>query len=115
MNDLIEQGPIALFFAMAVVHAIADFPLQGAWLAQHKSRHNANNRSEWMVALCAHSLIHAGGVWLITGSMLFGGIELVLHSAIDMTKCEKRINLLTDQSLHLLCKAGYAVALVMLS
>ncbi len=113
MSGLIEQGPFAVFFGLVVVHALADFPLQGAYLAQYKNRHTATSRSEWIVALSAHSLIHAGGVWLITGSMLFGGIELILHALIDTVKSDKRIGLLTDQSLHLLCKAGYVAAITL--
>ena len=113
MSGLLEQGPLALFLALVIVHALADFPLQGAYLVQQKNRHLADGRSEWLVAITAHCLIHAGGVWLITGSMLFGCIEFVLHGIIDLCKSEKKYGLLTDQTLHLLCKVGYVTAWVL--
>lgn len=111
MNALVQEGPLALFFALAIGHALADFPLQGSYLSVQKNRHLADGRSEWLVALLSHSLIHAGAVWLVTGSMLMGGIELVLHSLIDLAKCEKKFGYLADQGLHLLCKLGYVIAL----
>lgn len=96
---------------MAIGHALADFPLQGSYLSTQKNRHLADGRAEWLVALSAHCLIHAGAVWLVTGSMLLGGIELVLHALIDLGKCEKKFGYLADQALHMLCKLGYVVVL----
>lgn len=111
MNELFQQGPLALFFAMAIGHALADFPLQGAYLSTQKNRHLADGRAEWIVALVSHSLIHAGAVWLVTGSMLLAGAELVVHALIDVGKCEKKYGFLADQCLHLLCKAAYVAVL----
>jgi hypothetical protein len=105
------QNPLAVFFALAVGHALADFPLQGDYLARQKTRASSTSREEWIVALSAHSLIHAGTVWLITGSMILGGIELVLHALIDLAKGGRKFGLVTDQILHLSCKAAYALAL----
>lgn len=113
MNELVQQGPVALFFAMAIGHALADFPLQGSYLSTQKNRHLAAGRPEWLVAVLAHSLIHAGAVWLVTGSMLLAAVELVLHSLIDHGKCEKKFGLLADQALHLSCKIVYAVLVTM--
>lgn len=103
------QNPLAVFLALAVSHALADFPLQGGYLAEQKARQSANTRGEWIIALCAHSLIHAGGVWLVTGSMALGATELVLHALIDLGKGERRFGLVTDQILHLACKLAYTV------
>lgn len=100
-----------MFFALAVAHALADFPLQGAYLARQKIRTTADGTSEWIVALSAHALIHAGGVWLISGSKLLGAIEFIAHGRIDLAKGKGKFGLLTDQALHLACKAAYAVAL----
>lgn len=111
MNEIIEQGPLAVFFALAVGHAIADFPLQSEYLAKQKNRHLADSKEEWVVALTAHALIHAGAVWLITGSMLCGVVELVLHALIDLGKSERKFGLLADQMLHLVCKLGYVLLL----
>lgn len=103
------QNPLAVFFALAVAHALADFPLQGDYLASQKTRETANSRGEWIIALSAHCLIHAGGVWLVTGSMLLGAAELVLHALIDLGKGERKFGFTTDQLLHLACKAVYAI------
>ena len=112
MNLLTQQGPFALFAALVVVHALADFPLQGSYLALKKVRSQADNFSEYIVALSAHSVIHAGAVWLVTGSLVLGMIELVLHAIIDSAKGNGKFGLLTDQTLHLACKLGYVAVLV---
>ena len=112
MSSIIEQGPFAVFLALVIAHAVTDFPLQGAYLAKQKNRYLADSRPEWIVALTAHCLIQAGGVWLVTGSMVLCGAEFFLHALIDSSKSEKRFGLLTDQSLHLLCKLGYVIVLM---
>ncbi len=93
------------------MHALADFPLQGAFLAKQKVRKQADNTSVWIVALSAHSVIQAGGVWLISGSLLFGFVELILHALIDLAKGEGKFGLIPDQLLHLACKVVYVVLL----
>lgn len=112
MNILADQGPLALFAAFVVAHALCDFPLQGAYLAKQKSRRLADGFGEWIVALSAHCVIHAGAVWLVSGSLLLGAVELILHGLIDTAKSEGKIGLFTDQSLHLICKLAYVVVLV---
>lgn len=113
----------AIFFALVIGHVLADYPLQGRFLAMAKNRHadvsslfggEAPPRGLWIHALTSHSLIHAGVVWLITGSIVLGLAELALHWVIDFAKCEKWTNLTSDQALHLICKASY-VALIGLS
>ena len=111
MSLVDPSNPLAVFFALAVAHALADFPLQGDYIARQKNRSSSTSAAEWFVALMAHSLIHAGGVWLVTGSMLLGAVELLLHGLIDLGKGKGKLNLVSDQILHLLCKAGYALLL----
>jgi signal transduction histidine kinase len=108
------QDPLAVFFALAVFHALADFPLQGEYLARQKVRSTASGTAEWLVALAVHSLIHAGAVWLVTGSKALGLAELLLHALIDWGKGANRFGLLVDQGLHLACKLVY-VAIIYLS
>ncbi len=103
--------PISLFFAFLVVHTLADFPLQGDYLAREKVRKMATCRTDWLIALSAHSIIHAGGVWLLTGSLGLGVTEFFLHWLIDFAKGEGKFGVVVDQSLHLLCKLGYVVFL----
>jgi hypothetical protein len=111
VSNLIEQGPLALFAAFAVMHALADFPLQGDYIAKQKSRRHADSLSVWIIALSAHCIIHAGAVWLVTGSLAFGFAELALHALIDICKGEGKFGLIADQLLHLACKLAYAMLL----
>ncbi len=93
------------------MHALADFPLQGDYLAKQKNRKQADSFSVWVIALSAHSMIQAGGVWLVSGSLAFGMVELVTHALIDVGKGEGRFGIVTDQLLHLGCKVVYALLL----
>ncbi|MCX6876478.1 MAG: DUF3307 domain-containing protein [Verrucomicrobia bacterium] len=111
MNAVIQQGPLALFAAFAIMHTLADFPLQGDYLARQKSRKQAGSRSEWLIALLAHCVIQAGGVWVVSGSLAFAAAELLLHGLIDLGKGEGKFGMATDQLLHLLCKLAYALLL----
>jgi|688.fasta_scaffold162156_3 hypothetical protein len=112
MNILQESGPYALFFAFAIAHAVADYPLQGDYLARMKCRDQAAKPYEWLIPLTAHSLIQAGGVWIVSGSPLLGAVELCLHWLIDLGKGEGKFGYVTDQGLHLACKLAYVVVLV---
>ena len=111
------SAALPVFLALLIAHALCDHPLQGQFLALNKNRHylpkdeQLRTTTLWPYCLSAHALIHAGGVWLVTGSQLLGIIELVLHWIIDLLKEEKIINLHVDQLLHLLCKAAYIIAL----
>ncbi|MDG1356958.1 MAG: DUF3307 domain-containing protein [Akkermansiaceae bacterium] len=113
------SGALALFLALAIGHVVADFPLQGIFLSQAKNRNqklsqqlnSKSPRCVWLHAMSAHSLIHCGAVWLITGSVILGLAEFVLHWFIDFTKCENWTGFNTDQFLHYLCKIIY-VALI---
>jgi len=110
-----------LLFALLIGHALADYPLQGAFLARAKDRHSDSGalfgeqkapKGLWVHALTAHSLVHAGAVWLITSSVLLAAVELVLHWFIDFAKCECWTGFHLDQVLHVLCKIGYVLAMV---
>ncbi len=88
-------GALTLLFALVIGHAVCDFPLQGEFLAAGKNRNVKMPDPEgepfpgnlWAYCLSAHSLVHAGMVWLVTGSALFGLIEFACHWAIDYGKC----------------------------
>ena len=113
MIPAFPDDPVGLFFALLVVHALADFPLQGSYLAKQKSRESADGTAEWVVALAAHALIHAGAVWLITGSKLLFVAEFILHALIDTGAGKKRLSMWLDQSLHVLCKLMYVTVIVL--
>lgn len=119
---------IALFW-MLVGHALADYPLQGEFLAQAKNRHTAIGAQFWLWALPAHALIHGGAVALairlsvhdVPGfsadelsafAVALGLCEACLHAWIDFMKCEGRIDLHDDQLAHIACKIAWAMALL---
>jgi hypothetical protein len=110
-NDLIAAFQV--LFALLIAHALFDYPLQGEFLAKYKNRHfkedGAAINGLWIHCLTSHSLLHAGGVWLITGSFIIGIIEFVLHWVIDFLKCEGITNFHIDQFLHVLCRIFYVI------
>ncbi|MEM7387092.1 MAG: DUF3307 domain-containing protein [Verrucomicrobiota bacterium] len=113
------QNCLVLFYALLIGHALADFPLQGSFLAMAKDSSTdleqatgrAWPRGTWVYCLTMHSLIHGGTVWLLTGSLLFSLIEFVLHWLIDFAKSNQMTSFYADQALHILCKAIYVVPL----
>tara|TARA_B100002019_G_C21183625_1_gene555003 strand:+ start:171 stop:560 length:390 start_codon:yes stop_codon:yes gene_type:complete len=112
-NDFIAGFQI--FFALLIAHALFDYPLQGDFLSKNKNRHFKDEtlkiKGLWIHCLTSHSILHAGAVWLITGSFLIGIIEFTLHWAIDFLKCEGITSFHTDQFLHILCRILYVIIL----
>ncbi len=112
-NDLIAG--LQIFFALLIAHALFDYPLQGDFLSRNKNRHykdeNNNVKGLWIHCLTSHSILHAGSVWLITGSFVIGIMEFALHWVIDFLKCEGITNFHTDQFLHVLCRILYVIIL----
>lgn len=96
-----------LFFLISG-HALADYPLQGDFLANAKNRNTPIGKLFWPHALGAHAMIHAGFVALITGSILLGTAEAIAHAITDWLKCEDRISLHVDQAIHITCKVAWA-------
>lgn len=98
-----------LFFLMLVWHALADYPLQGDFLSKAKNETAPIPGVPWYQALGAHSMIHAGGVAIITGSVVLGLCEAVAHFMIDRAKCRGAIGFNADQALHIGCKAVWTM------
>ena len=103
---------LSLLFWLVVVHAVADYPLQGDFLAKGKNHRDSIPGVPWWICLAAHATIHAGGVALVTGSLLMGGFEFVMHCMIDYSKCDRRFDFTTDQCLHILTKVVIAIIVV---
>lgn len=110
------QG-LQVLFALSAGHALADFPLQGEFLAMCKNRRHLVRLKDpnlppsmWVSCMAAHCLIHAGMVWLVTGSSLLGAVEFVIHWMLDVAKCEGKTTFSLDQCLHIVCKALYVAA-----
>lgn len=102
-----------LFFLLMVVHALADYPLQGDFLARAKNHAAPIPGVPWWQAMGAHSLIHGGGVAIVTGSLYLGLAECVAHFLIDRAKCAGRIGYNMDQALHVACKLAWIGFLAM--
>ena len=98
---------MTLLLFLLVAHALADYPLQGDFLAKAKNRMAPIPGVPWWQALGAHALIHAGFVAVLTGSAWLGLAELVAHALIDDAKCRGRIGYNTDQALHVACKVAW--------
>ena len=120
MFDLVEFPPTTLLtalqalFALSIGHAVADFPLQGEYLATGKNRRFLVRIQDpsrpphiWVACMAAHCLIHAGAVWMITGSVILALVELIVHWFIDVAKCNGHTNFNQDQILHIVCKMAY--------
>lgn len=112
---------LALILKLIMTHALGDFSLQTTAMAMGKSRHweaekNEGNRERtlfWPYWLTAHALVHGGLVWIVTGNMGLGIVEVILHWLIDFAKCESWTNIHIDQLLHLACKTGYVLFLTL--
>ena len=104
-----------ILFLLIAGHAICDFVLQSEAMATGKNHRLKQKMRErhgpsfptWPYWLSSHAITHGTAVFLITGNLMLGMIETVLHTVIDYTKCAGRISLLTDQILHGACKLGY--------
>lgn len=101
-----------VLFFLVFAHCLADYPLQGEFLATAKDRNSSLGKLFWRHALFAHSMIHAGGVALVTGSIALGLCEAIIHGFTDWLKCEKRISLAVDQAIHFACKIVWAAVAV---
>ena len=100
-------------FALLIAgHALADYPLQGDFLARGKNRTAPLPGVPWQHPLAAHSVIHGGVVGLITGSLWLGLAETVAHWFIDDAKCCGRFGYHVDQALHVGCKVLWVACLM---
>lgn len=98
-----------LLLALLAGHFVADYPLQGDFLARGK-----NHRAQyalygvpWWHCLTAHAAIHAGMVGWLTGSVALGLAEFVAHWLIDFAKCEGWTDINVDQLAHVVCKVAF--------
>lgn len=99
--------------ALLFFHFLADYPLQGDFLARAKNHVEPIPNVSWRHALFAHSFIHAGFVYLVTGQVLFFLIELIGHAITDHEKCKGELTFNMDQTIHISMKFMYALILVL--
>jgi hypothetical protein len=97
---------ITLLVLLLVWHALADYPLQGDYLARMKNPNTPATAFDppWWLFLGTHALLLTGSLWLALA-------EFLAHAAIDWAKCEGRISFVADQLLHVACKVAWALLL----
>lgn len=98
-----------ILLALVACHFLADFPLQGSYMAAAKNLNMPEGKGIWPIVLFGHAAIHGAFVVLCTGSIGFGLIELISHFIIDLAKCGKLISFKTDQACHLALKLFFAI------
>jgi len=102
-----------LFFLLLFGHALADYPLQGEYLSQSKNPNSPlGANGVWLHSLVAHSIIHGGTVFLITGSFILAIAETVVHGITDYCKSVGKISYNVDQAIHVACKALWAIIIL---
>lgn len=79
---------IEVFALLLIWHALADYPLQGDFLARAKNRFAPIPGVPWQWPLASHAAIHAGGVWVITDNGWLALLQFASHALIDDLKCE---------------------------
>lgn len=95
-------------FALIGAHALADYPLQGDFLAKAKNRAAPLTSVPWWQALGAHAIIHGAAVAAITKSPALGIAETLVHAITDDLKCNGRLSYNQDQAIHIGCKVLWA-------
>ncbi|MAM70048.1 MAG: hypothetical protein CMP91_02730 [Gammaproteobacteria bacterium] len=108
---------LSILLLMLAGHFVGDFVLQPAPMSSGKNRNNSRERfddgfPQWYYWLSAHASTHGLIVYLVTGSIIFMLLEFISHWLIDLLKCDKKISLHQDQSLHILSKILYIVIIV---
>lgn len=88
------------FIYMLAGHYLADYPLQGDFVAREKNKKRAQlNASTYILSL--HCFIHAFIAYVITESWLVFSIMFFSHYLIDLAKNNEVIDFMTDQILHI--------------
>jgi hypothetical protein len=106
------MSAIEILALMIGAHFLADYPLQGDFLARGKNRNTPFPGVHFLHPLIAHSSIHGTLVGIITGSLWLGLIETAIHAVTDDAKCRGRISYETDQAIHIACKVAWSTIFV---
>lgn len=106
----------AYFFHLLILlvfcHFLADYPLQGDFLARAKNRYTSIPGVPWWQAMAAHCGIHAGFVYLLTSCWPLALLEFAVHWVTDWAKCRRDIGFNFDQAIHIVSKAVWAFIVV---
>lgn len=93
------EAALTLALLLLAAHWVADYPLQGDFLATAKQKGPLR-----AYHLIAHAGIHGGAVALVTGNVWLGLAEWALHTVIDELKVKGWTSFALDQALHIVCK-----------
>lgn len=107
--EFFQESFFHLLVWLAIGHYIADYPLQIDFIAMAKNENTEAGKIYWKHVLTAHSAVHAGFVFLFTGSLFLCLAEFVAHFVIDRKKNNNEITLEQDQQYHLYCKLAWAI------
>jgi|SRR5271156_5963851 len=108
------HSPATILILLIMAHFVADYPLQGEFLAIQKNPWLAEDKkfAPWYQAMVAHCFIHAGFVFIITNNIWIGLVELIAHFITDSAKCKGRINYNQDQFIHIAWKIMYVIVIL---
>lgn len=110
--------PLVMFMMLLFGHFLADYPLQGDFIARAKNPTNPVPHVPWRHVMFAHAYIHGAFVgaicWLFTGWWQFMFAEIICHFWIDYKKCTGEFTFRQDQYLHFACKAVWVIASILL-
>ena len=96
-----------MLLKLLAAHALADYPLQGDFLAKAKNRASPLPGVPWYQALGAHAIIHGAAVALVTGRTSLGVAEAIIHAVTDDLKCRGKLTFNQDQAIHIACKLAW--------
>ncbi len=98
---------IVLLGVLLFLHSLADYALQGDFMARAKNIQEPFLGIPWWFPMGSHSLIHAGFVYMATGAWELFVVEFIGHFVIDTQKCRGEITFTQDQIAHMVMKILY--------
>lgn len=106
--------PINQLWWMVAGHIFGDYVFQTEKMSRlknpiQKEWAEGGYRESWKLWLFAHAMIHGSLVALVTGSVLLGTAEVVVHFTSDQLKCRKVIGHDMDQAVHYLSKIAWCL------
>lgn len=102
---------IGVLYWLLIGHVLTDFVFQTDMMAKEKNWKSDTPMQAavpWYYWMTSHCMIQAGMVTMITGSLLLGLAEFVLHFTADCLKVAGIGNVHTDQFFHVACKILWA-------
>lgn len=88
-------------------HLLADYALQGDFMAKAKNHRAPIPGVPWFTVLLSHAAIHALFVTIVTANIVLAVLEFVGHALTDWAKCDGRISYNVDQTVHIGMKLAY--------